>query len=93
MRGLTTSGAREVASAIVLSLGLALAAATPASAQQATGEPGSPSATTTIDRQQIPPPPPQFRGKIERNAPWEVIGAVNQDPAGTPYELYDLSKD
>jgi arylsulfatase len=25
--------------------------------------------------------------------PWEVTGAVNQDPAGFPYELYDLSKD
>jgi arylsulfatase len=25
--------------------------------------------------------------------PWEVFGAVNQDPAGTPYELYDLTKD
>ncbi len=25
--------------------------------------------------------------------PWEVIGAVSQDPAGFPWELYDLSKD
>jgi arylsulfatase A-like enzyme len=25
--------------------------------------------------------------------PWDVFGAVNQDPAGTPYELYDLTKD
>lgn len=25
--------------------------------------------------------------------PWEITGPVNQDPAGTPYELYDLTKD
>jgi arylsulfatase A-like enzyme len=25
--------------------------------------------------------------------PWHLAGAVNQDPAGYPYELYDLSKD
>jgi arylsulfatase A-like enzyme len=25
--------------------------------------------------------------------PWDVVGAVSQDPAGFPYELYDVSKD
>jgi hypothetical protein len=25
--------------------------------------------------------------------PWDVAGAVTQDPAGLPWELYDLSKD
>ena len=30
--------------------------------------PGSPAATTSIDGRQIPPPPPKFGGKIERNA-------------------------
>jgi len=25
--------------------------------------------------------------------PWDVLGAVSQDPAGFPWELYDLSKD
>ena len=25
--------------------------------------------------------------------PWELVGAVSQDPAGYPYELYDLTKD
>ena len=43
-------------------------AAVPALAQQITGVPGSPSATTTIDGKQLPPPPPKFGGKIERNA-------------------------
>jgi len=37
-------------------------------AQQPTGTPGSPSATTTIDGRQLPPPPPKFGGQIERNA-------------------------
>jgi arylsulfatase A-like enzyme len=40
----------------------------PALAQQTTGVSGSPSATTTIDGKQLPPPPPKFGGKIERNA-------------------------
>jgi hypothetical protein len=37
-------------------------------AQQITGTPGSPSATTTIDGQQLPPQPPKFGGVINENA-------------------------
>src|SRR5262245_22104818 len=37
-------------------------------AQQTAGAPGSPSATTTIEGNQLPPLPPKFGGKIERNA-------------------------
>jgi arylsulfatase len=37
-------------------------------AQGTTGTPGSPSATTTIEGNQLPPPPQRFEGKIERNA-------------------------
>jgi arylsulfatase A-like enzyme len=37
-------------------------------AQQISGAPGSPSATTTINGAQIPAPPAKFGGKIERNA-------------------------
>lgn len=40
----------------------------PARAQQITGVPGAPNATTTIQSDQIPPPPAKFGGKIERNA-------------------------
>ncbi|MFO1127111.1 MAG: arylsulfatase [Rhodospirillales bacterium] len=40
----------------------------PASAQQTTGTPGSPEATTTIDGRYLPPPPPKFGGQIELNA-------------------------
>jgi len=43
---------------------LALLVATPAFAQQITGVPGSPSATTTIQGDQIPAPPQKFGGKI-----------------------------
>ena len=44
-----------------------LLVARPAVAQQTTGAPGSPSATTTITGEQLPPPLPKFGGKIERN--------------------------
>jgi hypothetical protein len=40
----------------------------PAFAQQITGVPGSPSATTTIPGDQLPAPLPEFGGKIERDA-------------------------
>jgi len=47
----------------------ALAAATsPVSAQQVTGTPGSPSATTTIDGKQLPAPDPRFGGEIKDEA-------------------------
>ena len=36
----------------------------PAAAQQITGTPGSPGATTTIDGKYLPPPPPKFGGEI-----------------------------
>ena len=40
----------------------------PAAAQQITGVPGSPSATTTIDGKQLPPPPGKFGGVIKESA-------------------------
>ena len=39
-----------------------------ANAQQITGTPGSPCATTTIGGHEIPPSPQKFEGEIERNA-------------------------
>src|SRR5262245_58763521 len=53
---------------LLIGLAGALLALSPAMAQQTTGVPGSPSATTTIDGEQIPAPPPKFGGKIERDA-------------------------
>jgi arylsulfatase len=46
---------------------LALSCAS-ALAQEITGVPGSPGATTTIDGKQLPPPPPKFGGVIEEKA-------------------------
>ena len=55
-------------------LTFAIIAAAPAGAQQITGTPGSPNATTTIEGNQLPPPPPKFGGVIEEEAknstPW-----------------------
>ncbi len=42
--------------------------AIPAGAQQMTGTPGAPDATTTIDGRYLPPPPPKFQGEINLNA-------------------------
>ena len=47
---------------------IAVSCGVPASAQQVTGVPGSPSATTTIDGKQLPPPPPKFGGVIKEDA-------------------------
>jgi hypothetical protein len=48
---------------------LALASAmSPAQAQGTAGTPGSPSATTTIDGQQLPAPDPKFGGVIKDDA-------------------------
>jgi len=43
-------------------------AAVPAMAQTIYGEPGSPSATTTISGKQLPPPDPKFGGVIKEKA-------------------------
>ena len=52
----------------VLTAGVAMFVALPAPAQQITGTPGSPSATTTIDGKQLPPPDPKFGGVIKDSA-------------------------
>jgi len=58
---------RPVFRPLATSLLLPLLACT-AQAQQVTGEPGSPGATTTIDGKQLPPPPPPFGGIIKEKA-------------------------
>jgi arylsulfatase A-like enzyme len=45
-----------------------LATIAPAAAQDATGAPGSPDATTTIDGRYLPQPPAPFQGEINLNA-------------------------
>ena len=64
-------------------------------AQQTTGTPGSPSATTTIDGKQIPPPPPKFGGVIKESAkdstPWWPPRVV--PPKGAPNVLLIMTDD
>src|SRR6266480_7110351 len=52
----------------LLMVGVAMCFALPAAAQQTTGTPGSPSATTTISGNQLPPPEPKFGGVIKEDA-------------------------
>ncbi len=55
-------------------LSSAISLTTPVWAQQVTGTPGAPGATTTIDGAQLPPPEPAFGGVIKQKAtestPW-----------------------
>ncbi len=75
--------------------GLVLLAAIPALAQQITGVPGSPSATTTISGKQLPAPPAKFGGKIERTVagskPWWPPRVV--PPKGAPNILLIMTDD
>ena len=79
---------------ILISAAMSLVAFS-ASAQQVTGVPGSPSATTTIDGKQIPPPPPKFGGVIKETAaeskPWWPPRVV--PPKGAPNILLIMTDD
>jgi hypothetical protein len=76
------------AAKLTLMLFIALLAIAPVSAQQVTGELGSPSATTTIDGKQLPPPAPPFGGVIKQSAldstPWWAPTVA--PPKGAPRE-------
>ena len=66
-----------------------------AMAQQVTGVPGSPTATTTIDGSQLPPPDPKFGGVIDLRAseskPWWAPRVV--PPKGAPNVLLIMTDD
>jgi len=70
-------------------------ALTPAVAQEITGAPGSPSATTTIDGSQLPPPLTKFGGVIKESAkdstPWWPPRLV--PPKGAPNVLRIMTDD
>jgi hypothetical protein len=74
---------------------LVMVAGMPATAQQTTGVPGSPSATTTIRGNQIPAPEPRFGGVIKENAkdskPWWPPTIV--PPKGAPNVLLIMTDD
>jgi arylsulfatase A-like enzyme len=67
----------------------------PALAQQTSGTPGSPGATTTIDGKQLPPPDPSFGGVIKDGAlqskPWWAPRVV--PPKGAPNVLLIITDD
>ncbi len=71
------------------------AASPPATAQQETGAPGSPAATTSISGTQLPPPPPAFGGVIKENrfgsTPWWPPRVV--PPRGAPNVLLIMTDD
>src|SRR3984893_12373769 len=68
---------------------------TPASAQDMTGVPGSPSATTTMNGKQLPPEPPKFGGVINETAkdskPYWQPSVV--PPKGAPNVLLIMTDD
>src|SRR6516225_153750 len=67
----------------------------PATAQQMTGTPGSPGATTTIDGKYLPPPPPKFGGEIglqaDQSKPYWPARVV--PPQGAPNVLLIMTDD
>jgi arylsulfatase A-like enzyme len=81
--------------ASALASGAILLALLPASAQQITGTPGSPNATTTIDGHVLPPPAQPFKGQIELNAaqskPYWPARVV--PPKGAPNILLIMTDD
>ena len=80
---------------LVAALAVTFSLSAPAFAQQVTGTPGSPAATTTIPVNQLPPPPPQFGGVIEQDAkdskPWWPPTVV--PPKGAPNVLLIMTDD
>src|SRR5215467_10974398 len=64
-------------------------------AEQTTGTPGSPTATTTINGEQLPPPPQKFEGVINQNAaqskPFWPARVV--PPKGAPNVLLIMTDD
>jgi arylsulfatase len=85
-----------ITSRAILSLAGFLAfSCTSAWAQQVTGVPGSPGATTTLDGKQLPPPAPSFGGVIKEKAsestPWWAPRVV--PPKGAPNVLLIMTDD
>src|SRR5450755_4704609 len=85
----------RIARMLLLSLLVGAALAPEATAQQITGDPGSPTATTTIDGKQLPPPPPKFGGVINESAKdsksWWPPRVV--PPKGAPNVLLIMTDD
>jgi len=82
-------------STILVAAGVLATGCVSALAQQVTGVPGSPGATTTIGGQPIPPPDPKFGGVINERAsqsrPWWAPRVV--PPKGAPNVLLIMTDD
>ena len=76
-------------------LTLSIVAAGSAQGQQIGGTPGSPSATITVNGDQLPSPPQKFGGKIERNAAQSTPywPARIEPPKGAPNVLLIITDD
>ena len=85
----------KISRSLLAGAGLLALSSVSALAQQVTGVPGSPSATTTIEGNELPPPPQPFQGKIERNAaestPYWPMRVV--PPKGAPNILLIMTDD
>jgi arylsulfatase len=87
--------ARKINRTILLGAGLLVISCVAASAQQTTGVPGSPDATTTINGEQLPPPDPKFGGVIKENALQSKIWWAPRvvPPKGAPNILLIMTDD
>ena len=76
-------------------LTLSIVAASSVQGQQISGAPGSPSATTTVNGDQLPSPPQKFGGRIERNAAQSTPywPARIEPPKGAPNVLLIITDD
>jgi arylsulfatase A-like enzyme len=85
----------KIGRSMIMGAGLLALSCASVSAQQVTGVPGSPSATTTIDGKQLPPPDPKFGGVIRERAsesqPWWAPRIV--PPKGAPNVLLIMTDD
>src|SRR5262249_24658053 len=90
-----SDGGQCMKTAIATALTFAVVGLFPAKAQQITGTPGLPGATTTIDGKQLPPPDPKFGGVIKDDAlqskPWWAPRVV--PPKGAPNVLLIITDD
>src|ERR1700751_3288354 len=85
----------KLSALLISAANLAVFAIAPTLAQQTTGTPGSPSATTTIDGKYLPPPPPKFGGEIglqaDQSKPYWPARVV--PPQGAPNILLIMTDD
>src|SRR6202045_270002 len=86
---------RSIRLGLLATVAIAAVSGLPAAAQQITGTPGSPGATTTIDGKYLPPQPPKFGGEINLQAsqskPYWPARVV--PPKGAPNVLLIMTDD